>query len=524
MRNVKRAALSILSALVIASSLTGCKGKSEVSAPGLVTDEKLEGSLISKEPLELSIHLHYGDTRVFNDDWPIFKKVAELTNIKLKGTAPKSATTSKEVFNLMMVSGKLPDIIHGEKIDMNKAGTDGALEPLDELIDKYAPNIKKFLADNPWAKKGTVAGDGKLYYIPYVLDGTASEGWYIRQDWLNKLGLTVPKTVDEYYNVLKAFKEKDPNGNGKADEVPFISRNVAGITYLAPLFGARTGWYVKSGNAAFGKMEPEYKTAMINIKKWYAEGLIDKEIFTRGAKARDILLGDNVGGSTHDWFASTAQFNDSLKSKIPDFQFLPIAPPADINGKVWEEKGRLLLSTHGWGISKENKYQIQTIKYFDFWFTPEGRRLHNFGIEGTHYTMVNGKPVFKDEILHGKEPTNQLLWNDGAQIEVGVQMDYAYEQQWTNPVAAKGVQMYIDNKYIVDQFPSLSFTEEEQKVLSTKWNSIDTYIKEMEQKWIMGGEPLTDTSFEKYVAQLKSMGMDEVTKIYNTAYQRYIKN
>ncbi|RAV05472.1 extracellular solute-binding protein [Paenibacillus sp. YN15] len=525
MKHAQKWTMATLAAL-LAVTAAGCSGGKEEAAatqPG-VSPSSAAGHpfRIVDEPLELSIHLHYFDLLAFKDEWPIFQKAADLTNIKLKGKAPQSATKSKEVFNIMLASGNLPDIIHGQKADINKAALDGAFIALDDLIDKHAPHLKQYIQDNPWVKKGSEAADGKLYFVPYVSELIAAKGYFIRKDWLDKLGLDYPKTVDEYYRVLKAFKEQDPNGNGKADEVPFFNRGNYGAMDLLPLFGARSGWYEKDGKVHYGKYEKEYGYGMTQIAKWYKEGLIDKEIFTRGSNAREALLGSDVGGSIHDYFGSTASYNDSLKEKVPGIQLLPFAPPANVNGKVMEESGVYPLAGIGWGISAANKHPVETIKYFDFWFTEEGRRLNNFGLEGQHYTMKDGKPVITDAVLNNPVPVNKQMEDVGAQIQIGVLNSLDNNYQWMNPIAREGTKMYVDNQYIVPQFPQLTFTEEEQKIVTQKWASIDTYIKETEQRWIMGAE-LVEPNFANYIARLKEMGMDEVLKAYNDAYGRFAK-
>ena len=491
------------------------------SAQPAATEPELP--LVSKTPVNLTIHMHYYNSNAFDEQRPVFKKAAELTNVHLKGTVPATATNSNEMFNLMLASNSLSDIIHGAREDMNKAGMQGALVPLEDLIKQHAPNLQKFLDNNAWVRKQALAADGKLYLIPFVADGEAQGGYFIRKDWLDNLGLQYPETVDEYYETLTAFRTQDPNGNGKQDEVPFFSRDKLGALRLAQLFGARTSWYEEDGVVRYGKFEKEYKTAMVNIAKWYKEGLIDREIFTRGAKARDVLLADNTGGSTHDWFASTAAYNNTVKESVPDIQFLPFLPPADVNGEVKEETSRVLLGNVGWGISSTNPHPVETIKYFDFWFTEEGRTLMNFGLEDVHYTMKDGKPVFKDEVLNGKTTVLKQLQEAGAQLEIGFQQDFAYEEQWMNPIAKEGTRMYLDGNILLPLFPNLTFTEEEQKVITQKWTAIQTYISEKEQKWIMGVEDV-EANFDGYIKALKDIGMDDVVKIYNDAYARYIGN
>ena len=154
------------------------------------------------------------------------------------------------------------------------------------------------------------AADGHIYYIPGTLapigsGNVPSEAFFIRQDWLDKLGLKVPATVDEYYEVLKAFKTQDPNGNGQADEIPYFDR-AGTINDLYQLFAAHADYYINDqGQYVNGRTEDAYKNAVKELAKWYREGLIDPEIFTRGQQAREQLLSSNIGGATHDWISST---------------------------------------------------------------------------------------------------------------------------------------------------------------------------------------------------------------------------
>lgn len=503
------------------SAFTACSDKEDKPQTGEVST----GSENNNEPLELTIHLHNFDRQIFEDDWPVFLKAAEMTGVKLKGTAPLTATNSEQVFNTMLASNELPDIINNTKPNLDKYGMQGALIPLNDLMDEYAPNYKKFLEENPDIRKAVTASDGNIYGIAMIGDGEAAEGYFIRTDWLEKLNLEVPKTVDDYYNVLKAFRENDPNGNNKKDEIPFIDRGKGRKTLdLVSLFGAHIGWYLEDDVVKYGPAQDEFKVAIANIAKWYAEGLIDPEAFTRGPKARDILLEDNVGGATHDWFGSTAKFNESLPDKIEGFAFEPIAPPADINGKVWESTIRSNIpqtTTIAWGISSNNQHPEETMKYFDFWWSEEGRRLMNFGIEGEQYDMVDGKPIFKDSVLNSDKTVLLQLEEIGAQIQLGFHQDFAYEEQWMNPIAKKGARMYIDGAYCEPAFPALALTEEEQKVIDDKWVAIDTQLRESSQKWILGAEDV-NKAWDGYVEQFNKMGLEEITKIYQQAYERYL--
>ncbi len=519
--------LCILSAItIVLGAFSGCSSQKPASpdsqaAGGTASANSDSPYLASEKPLKLTVHMGTADSGVFKNDWPIFQKAAEMTNVTLEGTLPDTVKDFTETFSLVIASGDLPDIMQALQKDFLEFGPEGAFLPLNDLIDQHAPHLKKFLEENPDVKSAASDMDGNLWFIPFVQDGEAEKGWFIRKDWLDKLGLQEPTTVEGLHEVLTAFVNNDPNGNGQKDEVGFFHRNtLKGIEGLLGLWDAYQGFRVFDNKVVYGPMEESYGVAMENLAQWYKEGLIDKEIFTRGVKARDILLADNVGGLTHDFFASTGNYNEQLSDKIENFAFDPMLPPADINGDVKEPSKRDRAKNYGWGISHSNPDPVATIKYFDFWFTEEGRRMANFGIEGDTYTMVDGKPIFTDKVLKGEKAPVEVIRQTGAQSNFGFEQDFFYEEQWTTPLAIEGIKLYSDNDVYMDKYPTLKFTKEEQDEMTKILSKIDTYVTETTQQWILGAKPV---DFPAYQAELKKLGGDRLVEINQTAYDRYVK-
>lgn len=504
-------------ALVLFSSMLLTAGACSNQSAG--TDSKpAEDSEASKKPMEMKIHLHYNNGLViFNDDWKTFKKAAEYTNVNLKGTAPKTSTDSQEAFNLMIASGEIPDLVHGTKADLTKYGKEGAFMPLNDLIEEHAPNIKKYLEDMDGLEEFATASDGNLYFVPFLADGQAQQGWFLRQDWMEKLGLKTPNTTEELYEVLKAFKEKDPNGNGKQDEIPYFSRLPESLGDLTILWGARHDLYLDGDKIQYGPNEENYGKALEGLAKWYGEKLIDPEIFTRGAKARDILLGDNTGGISHDWFGSTASYNSLLKDQIEGFKWETFAPPENTEGERVEPTVRNPFGDNaGVAIGHSTKDPVRVIKYLDFFYSEEGRRLMNYGVEGETYDLVDGKPVFKEEILNTPDvPTT--LRGEGSQIIFSYHQDFEYEKQWLNPIALKGIEEYTANKYFAEPLPPFSFTEEEEKKVTEIAADLKTYRDETMQKWVMGAEKV---DYKKFQEQLEKLGVKEYIELHQKAYER----
>ncbi|MDQ2624818.1 MAG: extracellular solute-binding protein, partial [Actinomycetota bacterium] len=138
---------------------------------------------------------------------------------------PDSSYQEKK--NLILAGGELPDAFYNTGFtpgDIITYGTNGTLIPLEDLIEKYAPNLKAIFEKRPELKATITASDGHIYTLPRAEElGIGAIPFFlsINKAWLDKLGLPVPSTIEEFEATLRAFKEQDPNGNGKADEIPF---------------------------------------------------------------------------------------------------------------------------------------------------------------------------------------------------------------------------------------------------------------------------------------------------------------
>ena len=504
-----------LMSLVLSIGMLASCGSNTTS--GTKVDNSDSEFLIAPEMTELTL-FSMAETRI--DDTPVWNKIAELTNIKIKTVSSSSNSDPDTALNTMLMSGDIPDLIFSTKMKQfaNQYGPDGAFARIDELVSDETPNLNKQL-ERKEISSFITNYDGHKYYMCGVNPDTDAAGWIIRQDWLDKLNLKAPENPEEFYQVMKAFKTQDPNGNGQADEVPYISR-FGTVDDLDFIFDATPEWAVDdNGKVYYGPTRPEFKTAYENISKWYKEGLIDEEIYTRGAKTRDKMYGENKSGIIHDWFGSTMQFNDILTEDIPGFKLVAIAPP---NESKKEYTRRDVAITQGVSIGANSKNKEYAIKLLDFLFSETGSRLLNFGLEGEQYDLVDGKPVFKDYVIHGDKTAIQVL-NDAGACGLVYEQDFDYERQWLTEEAQKGADMYINNGYLITKFPGLNYTEEEYNELNKMITNIDTFRAERTQQWVFGTADV-DATWDDYLAELDRLGIKRATEIQQTAYDRYIKN
>ncbi len=458
-----------------------------------------------------------------------WKEIQKDTGVKINWQLI-STQVKDHKFNLLMASGELPDVVayyegKGGHSSINRFGQEGAFIPLEDMIEKYAPNLKKVLLEDQKIKDMITAPDGHIYFVPMLAAIKAARGWYIRYDWLDKLGLKVPKTTDELYNVLVAFRDRDPNGNGKKDEIPLVFRRRGddafyNIQAFAYAFDADMGWVLRGNTVHYGPAEPQYKDYLQYIHKLYSAKLIDQEVLTRPGNPRNELFGKNLAGCIHDWFASTASLNDTLKDKIPGFNLRHMPPPVGTAKKPYT---RIQMSRvrkdGGWAITSANKHPVETIKMMDFIYSKKGIILTNFGVEGRDYTMVNGVPTYTDLIKHNPNGLgfHEALVTEGCQWKIGMVQDINYEKQFANKIAFAARKDYQDH-YIIDAFPMLSFTEEETNVLKDKYSQIRSYVLENTAKFMVGARPVSQ--FDQFVKELNGMGLKEVTAIYQKAYDR----
>lgn len=483
---------------------------------------------VSAKPIKVSMFLQDRPESIASNDLSIIKEIVKQTNVSFDFVSgPIDEAQMREKFNVLIASGDIPDVIVGNPAittDMYRVGETKIFEPLDGLIDKYAPNLKKILKENPGINKAIRLNDGKIYFLPFVGAVKTQYVFLIRQDWLKKLGLKKPETLDDWYTVLKAFRDRDPNGNGKKDEIPFTTRmNSKGLLQFMEAYGitgfqADEQFYLDKGKVKYAFTDPRAKEALTFLNKLYKEHLIDPEYLTNNKQVWMSRVSNELSGATLDWFIYIDNFAAALKN-VPSADWDAVAPPKGSTGiRMTTSQQKQVRGVTA--ISARSKYKVELIKLFDYFYGKEGNMLMNFGLEGKHYTMVGGNPVYTDYVMNNPSGKGALpmLFTDGHR-EWAYRQDIRYENAFVSEKSKKSRDGYV--QYIKPLFPVLIYTPEERNVLTTKYVEIQTYKDEMIDKFIMGTEPLT--KWNDFVQKIKAMGIDEVLKIQQTAYNRYNK-
>lgn len=517
----------MLGAAVLVGAASGCAKPSGSQGGSGVQEESL------------SIHYHGENRFTILDEkgeiLPVFQLAGEKTNVRVVNVANPVSQNSIEEFQLQATE-KFPADIYGGvdiKSGIYSYAMQGAFLPLNGLIEEHGPNVKKYFDENPHIKAAMTAPDGNIYMLNYIPDGQVGRTYFIRMDWLENLGLPMPQSFEELETALYAFKDQDPNGNGLKDEIPYFNDRWQEMIRLVNLWGARAYGYDDyserivpdhNGQMYHAWTAPEFKEGLLNLKRWYADGIIDPEIFTRKAEtARQTLWAkDNTGGMTHEWLASTASYNykEDLLASVPEFKVEAMLP-VNALGKAFEEHQRASVKPSGWAISSNCKNPEAAIRYMDWFFSEEGSRAINFGIEGRSYTIVDGKPQFMDEVLKEGAVNLYLKMQLGAQTSIGYAQDYEYERQWTVKEGVEAYDLYAGADIWSEAYiPVLNFTEDEREIFDGKITNLNLYLDEQITAFITGKEDL-ETGWDSYVERAKQLGSEELVEVYSSAYERY---
>lgn len=459
-----------------------------------------------------------------------FQQMEENTNIHID--FQHSTEASAEAFSLLMSSGKLPDIIYNDLwgTDSGKYGTQGALLPLEDLIEKNAPNFKKILDDNPDIRGQITSPEGHIFYLPnLVLDSQDLTQMFpqVRKDWIDKLGLSMPETTEDWYNMLKAFREQDANGNGKKDEIPLVTVNLENIMMLfAPAFGVDYGFFVDNGQVKYGPNDPKFKDVVTYLHRLYDEHLLDPNylVDTTFQTLTEKVTTD-VAGAWFGWSGSyMGNFTTLMEGKHPTFKIAPAIPPKGPNGDQRHVSFRWQAAAHGLAVSSRTEHPEEVMKWLDYQYSEEGILLNNFGVEGKSYDLVNGEPIYKKEVTHptnGLTNTQELLNHTigGGSWATVADTRYAEQIREANGQTENPLELYSDYIDFDSKLPPVQFTTEENDVVVPLMADIQTYVAETINAMIMGRQKIED--YDKVMKQLEKMGINDVLKEYQVAYERF---
>ncbi|AUS26716.1 ABC transporter substrate-binding protein [Paenibacillus polymyxa] len=537
MKLFKRAGMLMLAGVFVLSGCSGGGGesKNQTVNPDQDANFNKTGLPIVKEAVTLKMVSPKAALAPDYSKMEIFKRLEKQTNVKINWeNIPDTDFAEKK--NLLLASGDLPDAFYGAGFtdyELINYGKDGTIIPLENLIDKYAPNLKALLDRRPDIKLAITAPDGHIYGLPSWEENKLDTNPFfhvINKNWLDKLGLKVPQTLDEYTQALIAFKTKDPNGNGKADEIPLSFMHMQWCSDIAGIFGAfglpdnLEHRIVREGKVIFTASQPQFKEALKYIHdNWYKQGLIDPESFTQDA-AQYLAKGktpDETLGSYVWWEVEEVVGQERSK----DYALLP--PLKGPNGD--QMIGRNNGGGPGRGsfvITKENRYPAMTMRWIDQQYDPYmAAQIHWGPLDVVFKKDEKGKLVnlplpkgvsageFRQKVAPGTGNPGVITFDDFGKVvdmEPRAQKRAEYLEKYYTPYMKK------------ENYPSIFFEPDELDKINRIEPELIKYVNTQRGKFIVDGE--VDEKWDSYVKTLEKMGLNELMEIYQKGLDRYNAN
>jgi putative aldouronate transport system substrate-binding protein len=547
---IKAAALLIISILIFSGAFSACARKTGDKQPvqSTQTSKSDDAAVTTGSGPEQSSVVYPIDTDKTLTYWgkfhrycaqhgtnlagiELYKELEKRTGVKIEFLHPATGQEDEQ-FNLLIASGDLPDMIEHNWLTKYPGGpenaiTDGVITPLNDLVEKYAPNLRAIITKDPNLAKEFKTDSGNLYVFPFLRGAkeiAVFMGPMLRKDWLDELGLQIPETIDEWYNVLKAFK-------AKGVETPLALRSFLSMTKKSSCFvgayGIKADFYIENGEIVYGPIQPAFKDYLSTMRKWYVEGLLDQDFATTDNTALNAkLLSSKVGAVVAYAGGNMGIFLDSTRQENPEYDLIG-APNPVLNKGDRPKFGHLdplYSGTASVAITADSKNKELCAHWLDYAYGEEGHMLFNFGIEGVSYVMENGYPRYTELITNNP---NGLTMADAmgnymrSQYDGPFVQDKRYHEQYTGYEQQKdAIAKWTDCDEALYQLPqSLTPSQEESSEYTVIMNEINTYCDEMIIKFILGIESLDN--FDNFVKQIEAMGIEKAIKIKSAALERY---
>lgn len=510
-------------------SMTACNGSKQAENQGseVIYAENGVYPISCEDELTVWMTLNnFLSTEVTNfGETELAQELKKNTGINVQYLHPSQGGESEQ-FNLLIASGDLPDIIQYDwtNYGAQAAIDDGVILSLNDELEKWAPNLTKVLKDYPNYDKMVKTDEGNYYVFPCL----AGEGKFkiytgpvVREDWLDKLGMDAPETIDDWDTMLRGFKNKL-----NADLPLSTSANYL-TTIFSGAYGVYSGVYLQDGKLVYGQIQDGWKDLLKQLNTWYNDGLIDQSLASFDTNLLTTnMLNDRVGATFTGAASGVGRWRQS-RTDGADFRPIGVQYPVLNKG---DRPGFSTLSTgyypgSSFAISGKCKNPELAVRFMDYGYTEEGSMLYNLGIEGVTYEFdENGEFKFTDSVLNYKEGFQKgiiryAMGGYSGPFLMDKRIDIGLLGEPKEAFEATSTWMETDMEEHV--MPPLTYTTEEQSELSGIRSELDTYVGEMTLKFITGAESLDQ--FEEYQERLKAFRVDRLLELTEAALERYNK-
>lgn len=548
MKKSLKSILALTLALVMLVSLVACSsGSSSTPAPandGNTDTDTPGGGSSSSGPIHVSMYYADNPTLPWKDDWLAAQKTAEICGLELEVEAIPSADLSTKVSLALNTQENCPDVILYQTTTGENASLalNGAVVPISDYSD-WTPNfnayVEKFgMQDEIDALR---LSDGKLYYMPALTDTPFFDGGLImREDYLKEKGFDDPKTFDDLYEILKAYKEDYPDSYPLTHLVSLYVTDRMTMPSWGVSFGKSSagGTFVLSydydkGEYFTGAISDQARDYLQYMRKLADEGLMDPDLGTNDNIDGDVWSNKMATGYSMATYAYYDQIGGvEAASDIDGFklQMYPsLEGPAGAHHQPKSRTGAGIMFPTA--TSKRDDFE-QIVRAIDqMFYSEECAKIWCLGVEGETYTMDGDKVVYTDEIANSAEGIYkymQVKYGCGAdpvqQVWILDQELTKYDENYARinaEVAAMGnVIQPVPPAPLFDDYTSEDANNLKTPLSTKVWIWINSFI----YSGVVGGDdsngvgardPYNDDDWNAFVEDMQNLGIEEFCQMYN---------
>ncbi|TVQ26262.1 MAG: extracellular solute-binding protein [Spirochaetaceae bacterium] len=465
-------------------------------------------------------------------DMTLWQMMEERTGIRVEWETP-GIDGINERKNLVLASGDLPDFfIKGilNDSDVIRYGSDGTLVALESYIDEIMPNFAALLAEFPDVRGSITAPDGRIYSLPRVVDFLPNTVWrspLLNMVWMERLGLDIPTTSDEFRNVLRAFRDQDANGNGNPnDEIPFTSHNAfMAMNGIGGMFGVRYdlvgigGQYPASvdnqGTVRIMLDTTEYRNAVRYYAQLFQERLIDNDIFTHtNADYFGKGAGGRVGFTPLYQPRNFAQFANDYDA---------IVPPRGPDGhQIWNYREATVAHRTSLVMTRVNAHREATARWFDWFYSDEGTTAVMMVNEDFYDVMPDGSLRYKEHVIEASIGFENFM-GEHTIFPGGGAPGLFRGKHMAPGMMGTPMLTYIEKTqpYLPKAIRVGLRSESESRRESEIKSDLDIYVEETFAAFVTGRLNVnSDAEWERWRQTLARMGLRELEAIYQASINR----
>lgn len=515
--------IAMLMALMMAASLfSGCGEEKDAGVQSGTAFEVGDtgGLTLPLDDSNTKISMMVVSSKDGINDKLVFQKLREITGLDIEVMAFPNATAGEKL-KVLMASKNMPDLM-GSGLptydEINDLGVQGAFASVNDHLD-IMPNFKSIFYDDPqynWIFKSYQASDGKLYIMPWFdVQRDVNHGMMYRKDIFDKNGLKEWNNTQEFYEAMKKLKQIYP------ESTPFTSKNKDNLfSQLSISWGISAyGPYYDEDQKVwnYSDTDPQMKDMLDFLRKMYQEGLIDPEFLTLTEAAwTSKMTQPEKAFATFDWIGRLDTFKEQTATTYPDYD-LRYANPMGPKGTAIT-----LSKTFAGSVVANNKNTELACKLNDFLLSPAGAQLVTMGVEGETYTMgEDGKADYigfeeGKKIGIGDLEDKYGLFTEGLYRRFDRRSNYFDFSEREQEAQDK----IVKNNKFEPQDPILSFTNEEKEITTDRTAKLRKAAQEFFSNYVLGANT-GDQAWAQWCEKAKSLGCEDVVKVYNDAQKRF---